>query len=382
MDIDGPILRAARLAAGITTTEMAQRTGLSQTHISKCETGTRRATPDVVDAYIRVLGDTVERRAVMTLLAAAATAGVAAGLPELADLVRIGFRERDEVTDWPEIVARFEAEYAHLPPDLGRGLVTHLMILQQVINERGGTPDLFHAGSSLARLFGLWLANAGRLAQAKGWYETAADLAARSGDQRQLAYVDATVANRGPYERFSERETRERAERALSLRRGPALSTVEAHGAIVHLCGLTGNLPGGRAAAAAMLASAQGLDGDEGQRAVTRALLFRTWLVSRIGPADEAQRAFDEAAPMLRTVQPWFTEARVNLARNRVLHGDPAGGVAEALNLVADYRRDVRVLGIAVRDLVDATPPGYQSEALIELSRYADPDPGPWETFR
>lgn len=382
MDMHGSILRQARRRAGLSVLEMSRRAGISTGHVSNIESGTRRATTPVVEAYIRVLGDNVRRRAVLMPLAAAAATGIAVGLPELADLVRRGFEDHRDISDWEQVVARFEDEFPHLPPDLGGGLIAHLMIVQRTIHEQGGTPATFRAAASLARLWGLWLGNAGRLAEGKLWYETATGLAERSGYRELMAKVLATVANRGPYERFPIRDSLARADQALHLHSGPAVSTVEAYGAKVHIHALTGDLEAGRTAVAAMRRAADGMDGDAGQRAASRALLFSTYLESRIGPADDAHRVFAEAEPALSTVQPWLIEAQVYLARNAAIHGDPAGGVERALKIVEDYRRDVRVLGIAVRDLADAVPTGWTSPELVELRRYEDPHPGPWKTLR
>lgn len=63
----GERLRAARTAAGLSLAAMAARTHYTKPYLSLVETGKRRATADVVDAYERVLGigqlgDDVNRR--------------------------------------------------------------------------------------------------------------------------------------------------------------------------------------------------------------------------------------------------------------------------------------------------------------------------------
>ncbi len=388
MDIDGSILRLAREAAGVLVIEMAERTGLSQGQISNVEGGRRRLTTKVVDAYTQVLGDTVNRRAVMTLVGAAAAGATTMNLDELTAWIRRGFEQHRDGTDWQAVVANFETEFPHLPPKLGDGLVAHLMMIQQTIDQRGGTPDLFRAASSLARLWGLWVGNAGNLPLAKLWYGTATELADRAGDRHLSAYIAATEANRGPYERYTIAATLANAQRALAIDGGPRPSTVEAHGALVHVHALTGNLEAGRTAVAAMRRAAEGIDGPVGDRMVLRALLFGTYLESRIGPRETAERAFAAADAGLQAVNPWWTEAGVYLARNRVTHGDPLGGVRQALGIVEDYRTGegetpVRVLGLAVRDLIDAVPPAWASDPdVVELGRYASKEPGPWKTMR
>jgi transcriptional regulator with XRE-family HTH domain len=91
----GPTLRRARTAAGVSLAGMARRTGYSRSYLGNVETGVRRATPALVRAYERVLGDDVNRRSLLIgTAAAAATAALPAGslpgaAPDLAaDLVR------------------------------------------------------------------------------------------------------------------------------------------------------------------------------------------------------------------------------------------------------------------------------------------------------
>jgi transcriptional regulator with XRE-family HTH domain len=79
-------MRAARKAAGMSLSVMASRTHYSKPYLSMVETGRREATPDVVDAYERVLGiggldDDVDRREFFKVAAlVAANAKVASEL--------------------------------------------------------------------------------------------------------------------------------------------------------------------------------------------------------------------------------------------------------------------------------------------------------------
>ena len=52
----GGTIRAARLAAGLTQTELADRLGTAQANVSGWETGQRRPTPESLFAVGRVLG--------------------------------------------------------------------------------------------------------------------------------------------------------------------------------------------------------------------------------------------------------------------------------------------------------------------------------------
>ncbi|MGC9669543.1 helix-turn-helix domain-containing protein [Planosporangium sp. 12N6] len=60
---------------------MARRTGYSRSYLGNVETGTRQATPGVVRAYERVLGEDVNRR---ELLIGAVSTVVAASVPDVA----------------------------------------------------------------------------------------------------------------------------------------------------------------------------------------------------------------------------------------------------------------------------------------------------------
>ena len=71
----GQTLKEARVAAGISLSGMAKRTGFSRSHLGNVETGTRTATTEVVMAYERALGDDVQRR-LLLLSAVAVTTGV------------------------------------------------------------------------------------------------------------------------------------------------------------------------------------------------------------------------------------------------------------------------------------------------------------------
>ncbi len=66
----GVILRLVRLAAGLSLDTMAERTYFSKCYLSNVETGRRRATPAVIQAYLAVLGDDVNRRQLLMALLA------------------------------------------------------------------------------------------------------------------------------------------------------------------------------------------------------------------------------------------------------------------------------------------------------------------------
>ena len=59
MSEPGAMLREARESAGISLAVMANRTHFSESHLSNVERGRRTASPDIVVAYERVLGEDV-----------------------------------------------------------------------------------------------------------------------------------------------------------------------------------------------------------------------------------------------------------------------------------------------------------------------------------
>ncbi|GIF03204.1 helix-turn-helix domain-containing protein [Actinoplanes siamensis] len=61
----GRILKEARTSAGLSLAGMAKRTGYSRSHIGNVENGTRQATPDVVKAYEKALGEDLDRRSLL-----------------------------------------------------------------------------------------------------------------------------------------------------------------------------------------------------------------------------------------------------------------------------------------------------------------------------
>jgi hypothetical protein len=74
----GKILREARTSAGLSLSGMANRTGYSRSYIGNIENGVRAATPDVIKAYERALGDSMQRRSLLF-----GTLGIlAAGAPD------------------------------------------------------------------------------------------------------------------------------------------------------------------------------------------------------------------------------------------------------------------------------------------------------------
>jgi transcriptional regulator with XRE-family HTH domain len=103
----GTTLRAAREAAGLSLAQMARRTRYGKSYLGNVETGRRRATPEVVLAYGRALGD-MERRGLLSGLSAGLVGPAAAG-----ELIARGFAAaldgRGADDDWAPVRKRMAA---------------------------------------------------------------------------------------------------------------------------------------------------------------------------------------------------------------------------------------------------------------------------------
>ena len=74
-------LRQARIAARLSLSGMAQRTGYSRSYLGNVEKGVREVTPALIRAYERALGDDVNRRVLLLGMVSAVTA---AAVPDMA----------------------------------------------------------------------------------------------------------------------------------------------------------------------------------------------------------------------------------------------------------------------------------------------------------
>src|ERR1700735_3158554 len=108
----GEMLRSARESAGLSLSEVAARTHYTRGHLSNVETGKRAASPDVVLAYERVLGEAMDRGR------RGLRAGIAAGVvaPAVtAELLRRGFAaaigERPSLDEWQSRVEEYGHDY-------------------------------------------------------------------------------------------------------------------------------------------------------------------------------------------------------------------------------------------------------------------------------
>lgn len=396
MDDFGTALRTMREAAGLSLAALAAKAKVSKPHLSHLENGQRPPSLPIVRAIDAALsgggvlielstaertGDDMRRRALLAAVTAAAGVGTLTGPHTVSDLVRHGLLDAagtDE--DWDRIVDESASRLVVDPsPLFGVALLTNLSLLRDKLTG-AASPVLFRAAARLGQIYGLWLGNLGHLGGANHWYRTAAALADRSGDPATQVYARARSASRALYEGWTVRQTLESAEVALTVSERPSAGALEAHAARACVFALTGDRRQGRAATGEMRRVADAV-GDPDLHA--RTLAYSAFLECRIGNLTDALRACDEAEPILeRGGLIWYQETRVYRARALVAAGDVEAGLGCALEAVTQSRHDVRVVGVAVRDVLAALPPGHRSAERDELARFADPAPGPWETLR
>ena len=395
VDTFGDALRQLRQAVGLSQQALANRALVSKPLLGLVEIGARRPTAEFALACDEALGtapllvtlaamgdDDVRRRAILKHVGGAATLGAVTGSGGLAELVRTGLLEDVAVdSDWDAVVDDYQHQ---LTVDgssrFGASLLAQLMVARQRLVETGTSAEMLRAVASLGQLYGLWLGNTGDLSAAHGWYHTASALAGRAGDPKLTSYVLGRSASRGIYEGWTVKHTLADVDRALELAAGrPWDGALEAYAAQVHLCALTGDAKAGRVAASAMAGVAARAGNSA---ALARAQFSGAFAECRYGTVETAQAAYDECAELLRVHPLWRAELGVYLGRSMVAHGDVTTGAQVALDALDGLTADVRVIGVAVRDLVSSAPKGVRDTGLDQLRTLADPAPGPWETLR
>lgn len=385
-----------REAAGLSQAVLARHTQYAQSVIAHVETGRRRPTADLATSCDRVLGtfpllttvvemdenegDHMKRRALLTSITAAIGISGLSGTTALADIVRHGLIDSADATeDWEAVVEDYSRRMVIDPStQYGESLLAQLMIAKQQNIDLGTTPERLRAVAHLSQLYGLWLGNGGNVAGARGWYRTATMLADRSGDSTTQVFVRSRTLSRGVYEGYSVRETVNGVDQALNISRVPSLGSLEAYSALVSVHCLSGNLAAGRVAVKQMQAVADKLPDPE-QLAQERTVSFRNYLEGRVGPRGDADAAWDEADSALRSVPVWHADAKVYYAIALVRDGDVAEGIDLALSAGRAFGKEVRVIGVGLRDVIAAVPSGYRSTGLDELRSYAASGPVPWE---
>jgi transcriptional regulator with XRE-family HTH domain len=355
MDDIGARLRYARKAAGLSLAEVARRTHYGKGYLGNVETGVRRATPTVVLAYERALGDPMDRRGLLT--------GVAASVA-VSELIHAGFAEalagKVSDDDWAQRVARYGQDYMTLGAAVVRNrLARDLVILQQHLDR----PRLWDCAARLLTTYGKTAVDRD---EAVRWYRLAVTAADRSGDLDTRVWVRGRSALALAYEAAELATARDLAEQALAISDKPTLGRLNALVAQAHIVGVDGDALAAkdRLDDARRVFDVAGSDEQVSDFAVPewRFHTFASMLLSRLG--DPGAVAEQEAADRTRPATLPRFATHIQLHRGLMLAnaGDRQGGLAYA------------------RAALDALPPERHSLSLrlmlAEVRNVAGPDNG------
>lgn len=329
MDHVGARLRMARTDAEVTLTQMAARTNYSKSHLCNVELGKRPATPDLVLAYERVLGDSVQRRNALVLAAAVVVPSA------VAELVQHGFAAamgpRRGVDDW---VARAEAygqDYMSLgAAELQGRLAADLVVLQQELDN----PHLWAVAARLMTVHGKTLPNNDGNRGAIRSYEMAALAADRSGDLATRVWVRGRAALALAYEGTHLSVATRLAGQAVALSERPTLGRLNALTAQAHVAACRGDSGTARSTMddARRVFDTVGSDEQISDFAVPqwRFHTFESMLLSRLGHpgALAAQEAADRTRPA--SLPRFATHIELHRGLMMAAAGDAAGGLGYA----------------------------------------------------
>jgi transcriptional regulator with XRE-family HTH domain len=244
-DRPGVVLRLARESAGLSLDAMARRTHFSKYYLSNIETGKRRATPDVIRAYVAVLGDDVNRRQLLMAL----LAGVASPSTEVigrAFELALNFRPLT-VDDWLAKLEDYGHEYMLLgPQEMEARLASDLSRLQTSLDH----PVLAEVASKLLILQGLTLQTNTMPTAEKGrsdvirWYQLGIATADRSKNTGARVWARGRAAFALAHECTAVSVARSFANEALALSDTPSVGRLHAQLALANTQALDG-LSGG-----------------------------------------------------------------------------------------------------------------------------------------
>ncbi len=326
----GAMLREAREAAGISLSAMATRAHFTKGHLSNVEKGRRKATPEVVLAYEQVLGDSVDRRGLLTGVAAGVVAPIA-----VSELIRKGFtaalgsqRPEDE---WQQQVTEYGRDYMSVgAAHLQNRLAGDLVVLQQHLE----TPALCGVAARLLTVHGKTVPSDDGARSAARWYKLAALAADRSGDTAVRVWTRGRAALALAYEGAGLNTASELADQALTLSDKPSIGRLNAFLAKAHVAGVRGD----KKMAIAELEQAKrvfdqaGSDEQISDFAVPewRMATVSSMLLSRLGDprAVEAQETADRTRPA--TLPRFVTHIELHRGLMIAKAGDVPGGIAYA----------------------------------------------------
>ena len=377
MDHVGARLRAARTAAEVTLTQMAARTNYSKSHLCNVEAGKRPATPDVVLAYERALGDHVDRRGVLAL---AATVVAPAAV---AELIYHGFAAalspRLAVDEWLARAEGYGQDYMAIgSAELQGRLAADLVVLQQQLD----SPHLWTVAARLMTVHGKTLPSNDGTRGAIRSYEMAAVAADRSGDLGTRVWVRGRAALALAYEGAHLRVAARLAQQAVELSDRPTLGRLNALTAQAHVAAFRGD----RATALTSLDDARrafetaGSDEQISDFAVPewRFHTFESMLLSRMGhpAAVAAQEAADRTRPA--TLPRFATHIELHRGLMMASAGDRAGGLEyarQALDRLPPERHSLslRLMMLEIERVARGlTGPGSRPRAAERLATVKD----------
>jgi transcriptional regulator with XRE-family HTH domain len=329
------MLRAAREDAGLSLSEVAARTHYTRGHLSNVETGKRVASPDVVLAYERVLGEDMDRgrRGLLAGIAASAIAPAAT-----AELIRKGFAaaigERPSLEEWQRRVEAYGRDYMTVGAgELQARLAGDLVVLQQQLDG----PERW---SLAARLLALYAKTTPGAENSSRWYNLAVVAADRSGDPSSRVWVRGRAALAMAYEGKGLSTAGRLAREATALSDRPSLGRLNAVVALAHVSGARGD----QETAYQMLEEAKGLFDTVGSSEQIsdyaipewRMNTFTSMLLSRMGDergAVAAQEAADRTRPA--TLPRFATHIQMHRGLMMARAGDVSGGIAFARKAMA-----------------------------------------------
>ncbi|MFV2115197.1 helix-turn-helix domain-containing protein [Micromonospora sp. LOL_025] len=351
MDDLGAQLRQARTEAGVTLASIAARTCYSASHLSNVEVGRRTATPDIVLAYARALGDPDVRR--RHLLQAATIGPIAAN-----ELIRCGFTaalagRRDSEDRWRDRVDQYGRDYMEIGADsLQTRLAGDLVVLQQQLD----SPTMWATAARALTTYGKTTKDP---TEAIGWYDTARIAADRSDDLTVRVWVRGRAAIALAYEGAALPVAKRYADEAIALSDRPSLGRLQALMARAHVAAGRGDIAGAITAdedARRVFDHAASPDGEISDAAVPawRMATFRSMLYARlgiVGPGEQAQTDADRLRP------PPLTRFATHIELHRALmmakSGDRSGGLAYARRAWATLPADRRsqTLGLVLQEV-------------------------------
>jgi len=333
----GTALRLAREAARVSLAGMAKRAGYSKSHLGNVENGKRAATPDVVLAYERELGHSVQRRGILSGLAAGFVAPIV-----VSELIHTGFsaalRRHPSEAEWEERVAFYGHDYMSAgAAEIRDRLAGDLVVMQQNLE----SPRMWALAARALTMLGKVSAKS---SEAISWYRLAGTVADRSEDERTRVWVRGRGALALAYEGAQLEAAEQLAEQALAISDQPTLGRLNALLGRAHIFGLQGRR---REAFRAYADARRVFDAVASDEQISdfaipewRMALICSLLLARLGEERLALTAQDDAHRTLPKSLPRFaTHLELHQALMLARSGDRENGVAHARAAMAKLPR-------------------------------------------